>query len=89
MLPSWQSLVRGRGPLEDTGEQEMAVGSGVGRPAAGMMENAMYEWFGGIVGRAWPGVGLARRPVVSEEGPDKVCRIDLWGISTIESVVAK
>lgn len=66
-LLSWRGLISGWGPLDETSEDEMAAVSGVGRPAAGRMENAMYGWFGGIVGRAWPGIGLALRPVVGND----------------------
>ncbi len=63
--------------------------SGVGRPAAGKVENAMYEWFGGIVGRAWPGVGLALRPVVSDEDADKVCPVIRRGVHLVQTGSAK
>lgn len=72
MLPSWQRSVGGWGRLSDAGEHELAVVSGVGRPAAGMVENAMYGWFGGVVGRTWPGVGLALNPVVSDKDAKQV-----------------
>lgn len=72
MLPSWQRLVGGWGRLGDTSEHEMAVVSGVGRPAAGMLENTMYGWFGRVVGRAWPGVGLALNPVVTDKDAKQV-----------------
>lgn len=67
MFPSLPRLVSGWGRLGDSDEHEMAVVSGVGRPAAGMLENTMYTWFGGIIGRAWPGAGLALNPVVSDK----------------------
>ncbi|CAM9962634.1 unnamed protein product, partial [Ectocarpus sp. 13 AM-2016] len=69
-VPSWRRLVGGLdgwGSLDDAGDKEVAPVSGVGRPAAGMVENAMYGWFGGIVGRTWPRAGLALRPVVDGE----------------------
>lgn len=66
-LLSWRGLTSGWGRLDETSEQNMAAVSGVGRSAAGRMENAAYGWFGGIVGRAWPGVGLALRPAVGNE----------------------
>ncbi|CAM9451788.1 unnamed protein product [Ectocarpus sp. 6 AP-2014] len=70
-VPSWRRLVGGLGgwgSLDEAGDNEVAPVSGVGRPAAGMVENAMYGWFGGIVGRTWPRAGLALRPVVDDEG---------------------
>lgn len=36
---------------------------GIGRPAAGRLENEAYEWFGEFVGRGWPRKGLAPFPV--------------------------
>ncbi|CAN0558702.1 unnamed protein product, partial [Ectocarpus sp. 12 AP-2014] len=69
-VPSWRRLVGGLdgwGSLDDAGDNEVAPVSGVGRPAAGMVENAVYGWFGGIVGRTWPRAGLALRPVVDDE----------------------
>lgn len=74
-VPSWRRLVGGLGgwdSLDDAGEHEVAPVSGVGRPAAGMVENAMYGWFGGIVGRTWPRAGLALRPVVDDEDAKQV-----------------
>lgn len=66
VFPSWPRFAGGWGRLGDTGEHEMAAVSGVGRPAAGMLENTMYSCFGGVVGRAWPGVGLALNPVLRD-----------------------
>ncbi|CAM9378289.1 unnamed protein product [Ectocarpus fasciculatus] len=74
-VPSWRRLVGGLGgwgSLDDAGEHEVAPVSGVGRPAAGMMENAMYGWFGGVVGRTWPRAGLALRPVVNDEDAKQI-----------------
>lgn len=82
ILPSWQRLVSGWGRLRDTGEHDMAVVSGVGRPAAGMLENTMYNWFGGVVGRAWPGVGLAPNPVVSDNNAMQVISTPVTGFDT-------
>ena len=88
VLPPWRSLARGWGRLEDTGENEVAVVSGVGRPAAGMVENVMYDWFGGVVGRAWPGVGLAMRPVVSEVDAHKVCSVGSTGRHVLQTALS-
>lgn len=74
-VPSWRRLVGGLGgwgSLDDAGDNEVAPVSGVGRPAAGMVENVMYGWFGGIVGRTWPRAGLALRPVVDDEDAKQV-----------------
>lgn len=83
MFPSWPRLVSGWGRLGDTGEHEMAAVSGVGRPAAGMLENTMYSWFGGVVGRAWPGVGLALNPVVSDKDSKQVISSPASGSVTV------
>eukprot|EP00903_Cladosiphon_okamuranus_P011632 g10941.t1 len=56
----------------DASDHEMATVSGVGRPSAGMLENTMYSWFGGVVGKAWPGVGLALNPVVCDKDMKKI-----------------
>lgn len=74
-LLSWRGLISGWGRLDETGEHDLAAVSGVGRSAAGRMENAVYGWFGGVIGRAWPGVGLALRPVVGNEKVGYVIKI--------------
>lgn len=74
-LPSWPRVKRswgGWGSLGDSGGAEVAPVSGMGRPAAGALENALYGWFGGVVGRNWPGVGLAAGPLVDEEDSKQV-----------------
>ena len=60
MLP-WR---RGGGwdKLDDGGNHEGMLVSGKGRPAVGAVENFLYGWFGGLVARPWPGVGLALLP---------------------------
>lgn len=82
MLPSWPRFVSGWRLLGDAGEREMTV-SGVGRPAAGMLENTMYSWFGEVVGRAWPGVGLALNPVVTGKDMKQVISPRVAGFVTV------
>lgn len=69
-----QGLEAVRGAIEDGVEKNYAEAPvvGKGRPAAGMVENLLYGWFGGVVTeRAWPWVGLALGPGFGDQGDRK------------------
>lgn len=66
---------------ENHGEAPVA---GKGRPAAGMIENLLYGWFGGVVAEgAWPGVGLALRPGFGDQGDRKEVSAAVGRVGTI------
>lgn len=75
MIPSRPRGKRGWGgwdSVDDAGEDEVAPVSGMGRPAAGAIENTLYGWFGGVIGRNWPGIGLAPGPAVDKQDAKEV-----------------
>lgn len=71
IMHPWRVL-RGWGDLDEVENQAVATVSGVGRPAAGALENVLYRWFGRVAARTWPGVGLAQPPELGGRDSVKV-----------------
>ena len=64
---AWRRLLHRRDDSEEFRDPKIPPVSGTGRSTAGRLENVLYGWLGGVVGRSWPGMGLALLPMYHQE----------------------